>query len=281
MTNTEQFAARLESIYGGDYEENSRKFFKLNMDLRGNLAADEAGPQRYEHNLDLETISYTQELADRRRKEHLYPEEIQQDIINERKSLLKRLILPVGIYLILALAFAFFGGSDAGHRWLAVGVGTVIFGAFVAGAVAWWWKRFKEYINDDVLYKLPDTDFVSESEQDQYRTARREEDRELIERLQSMQQAASAVKSDLTQSTSLYELSKNEMGAVLALQSARDNEEDEVYFAKELPQKATLVDAEHYRHLREENPDVSSRVHLDLMQMEIMIKTVTDCMTKH
>lgn len=275
MTDLATFEARLTPIFGGDYFANSSKFFKVQTALKSNLAADEAGPRRYDENLALETVSYTQELADRRREEPVYPDEVQTDISEHKKTLLTRSGILAGAVILLAVLFMVFGGGDISTRLIVGNFGGFAILAFIGGRAIWSWKLYKRYIDKDVLYKLPDTDFVSKDEQSEFKRKRRLEDAQLIERLTEMRASAQSVAGDIGKGVApLYNLNRSTQMAVIALQDARDDERDEVYGEYVLPERAEMPSPERYRNIREAHPYLSKRSAEDLMRLELMIKTV-------
>lgn len=279
MTELTKFEEQLTPIFGGDYFVNSKKFFQVQTDLKVNLSADEAGPRRYDENLELETLTYTQELADRRREMPLYPDEVQTEMDARRKGLLRRSSIVAGAFLIVAVLFMIFGNSPMGMRLIVGGVGTAIVLGAIAGRTFWSWHLFKLYIDKDVLYKLPDTDFVSTDEQSDFKRSRRQEDEALITRLSEMRSSALEVRDDLGEGTvPLYNLDRDAHLAVIALQSARDDDDTVVHGEYSLPERADLANAERYRAIRETHPELSTRSRDDLMRMELMIKTVEDRM---
>lgn len=281
MTELATFTARLNSIFGGDYFENSRKFFKVQTHLKSNLSADCAGPQRYEENLTLESQSYTQELADKRREIPFYPPEVEELVKEKRAKISKSAGLVAGLFIIAVVLFMIFGGGPTGTRLLLGGIGGFIVLSVIAGRVAWLWRTFKLYIDKDYLYKLPDEDFVPVSEQEEFQARRRQEDSVLINRLAEMREAALTVLEDFTgPSDQLYNIDRDGHLAVIALQSAIDGEQDEVHGDYDLPVKAAMADPERYRSTRENNSALSSRANEDLMHMELMIKTISDSMNR-
>ena len=281
MTDRSTFEARLVPIFGGDYFANSSKFFMVQTELKSNLAADEAGPARYDENLELETLSYTQELADRRREEPRYPAEVQDQIAAHKKGLLKKSGIWAGILILLTVLFMVFGGGDTGTRLIAGGIGGFVILAIIAGRALWSWRLYKLYVDKDVLYKLPDTDFVSEDEQAEFKLKRRQEDAKLIDRLAEMRASAQSVISDLgSEAAPLYNLNRSTQMAVIALQDARDDERDEVYGEYNLPERAEMPEPERYRNIREAHPGLSKRSAEGLMRLELMVKTVAAHMGK-
>lgn len=279
MTDIATFTARLNSIFGGDYFENSRKFFKVQTHLKTNLTADRSGPGRYEENLELESVSYTQELADKRREIPTYTPEVEALIKEERTKIGRGAGIVGAVFLIAAVLFMVLGSGPTDMRLLIGGIGIVVVLGAIAIRVVWVWKMFKLYIDKDYLYKLPDEDFVPIEEQEEFQARRRSEDEVLIGRLAEMKEAAENVGRDFEgPSDQLYKIGRDGHLAVIALQSAIDGEQDEVHGEYALPARAPLADAERYRSIRENNPALSSRSREDLMRMELMIKTVSDSM---
>lgn len=278
MTSLIEIKPQFDRAFGGDYTKNTQQFLRLKNELSSALQDDAAGVDKYNDLLRLETVTFTQELADRKRVQRQYPRKIKADIDENWKKLTKRIAIWGGVLFAIILAFVLFSGSVAplDTRLIIGGIGILLGGSVLGIRSLITWRLYKKYIDQEILYRLPDTDFVTPLEQDDFQMQRREEDATLIMRLHEMKDASERLQRKLDSAPhNLYSLDKSGLMAVVAYQSLVDNGESDIGTIAP-PTEISLCDPEIFKDARESEPKTSNRVVELLMKLEIMIKTVSD-----
>lgn len=265
---------QMKEVMGGDPLQNTQKYLSLISETHKNLLMDIEGPGRYEKNLQLETVSYVTEYADNKREAHVYPPDAQELIAKNKHDMKLRGGIIGAVIILLAVLFMIFSpfgvpGVVLGLVGLFVLLGALTFALYIN------WRTFKEYLHTDYLYKLPDSDFVSEDERQEFITKCRKRDAELTKRLNEMAAEADAIVTQLSPPSNLYIHDAETNMALLEYQSALDGD-GELADDFEVPDSIQLIDFQPFRDTRLAHSKASSRVLENLSMFEVLLKTVAD-----
>lgn len=274
MQHVNDVVPQMKEVMGGDPLQNTQKYLDLVTETHSNLLRDMKGPEKYEANLKLETVSYVTEYADKKREAHVYPPDAQKLIAKNKHDMKLRGGIIGGIIALISVFFIAF--PPLGVTGVAVGViGLFVLLGALAFALRLNWNNFKEYLHNDYLYKLPDSDFVSEEERQEFIAKCRARDAELIVRLHEMSREADSIMTNLSPPSNLYIYDTDVRMSLLEYQSALDGDgalaED-----FRIPDSVQLIDFQPFRQTRLKHPQASSRVLENLSMFEVLLKTISD-----
>lgn len=265
---------QMKATMGGDPLQNTQKYLGLISETHRNLILDTDGPESYEKNLQLETVSYVTEYADKKRESHVYPPDAKALIAKNKHDMKLRGGIFAGVFTLISVLFMIL--APLGLTGVAVGtVGLLILLGALAFSLYLNWQSFKDYLHNDYLYKLPDSDFVREAERQDFIAKCRDRDAELIARLHEMSEAAQSIHKTLSPPDHLYIYDAQARMAILDYQSALDGDG---FLADdfEVPRNVQLIDYRPFQEARQAHPKASSRVLENLSMFEVLVKTVSD-----